>query len=419
MENMMLRRVRHAGGALGAMIAIVATVAACGSDKSTGPDNTPASVSANGTFPASAVIASPVRPAPSVVVKNASGAPLPNVRVTFTVTSGGGLVDGPSQLTDANGIATVGDWTLGNTTGAQALTASAGGKTLVFSVNATNTCAITGTIAAGGTVNGNLSTTPCAMGDGTAAQSWTFQQGAGQSIVSFAMHSTGTPIFDTVLLLHRNTFTRFDNVIGFNDDDPAGVSTDSRLNAILGPGTYVLSGVNFDAGETGPFTISAESWSGEFANCEDFFVTPGITTNQTMTNSCAYTATGQYVDPVAIYLAQGERVQIDMTSAAFDPQLDLFLSGNTPVAQDDNGGGGTSARITYTAAASGIYVLVAGSHVAGQGGAYTLTTALVAPPPPPSGPATVSADVGARQLRAAKGGSAGFGRVASLWRRAQ
>jgi hypothetical protein len=416
----MQRRVRQAGRALGAMVGIVAIAAAsaCGSDKANGPDNTPATVSANSTVPTSAVIASPVNPPPSVIVKNSSGAPLPNVRVTFVVTAGNGTVLGASQLTDATGVATVGEWTLGDTPGAQTLTATAGGKTAVFSVTATNTCTISGTITAGGTVNGNLTTSPCAMGDGTAAQSWTFQQAAGQSTVSFAMHSTGAPMFDTVLLLHRNAFTRFDDLIGFNDDDQTGTSTDSRLNAILGPGTYVLSGLNYDAGVTGPFTISAESWNGEFANCADVFVTPGITTNQTLTSECKYTATLQYVDPVGIYLAQGEKVQIDMTSTAFDPQLDLYLSGASPVAQDDNGGGGTSARITYTAPTSGIYVLIAFSRVAAQGGPYTLTTTLLAPAP--SGPAAVAASStsSAKRLRLAKGSGGGFDRPASLWQRA-
>ena len=420
----MQRRVTLAGRSLGAMAAIVAiaATAACGSDKPAGPDNTPATVTANGTFPTSAVIASPINPPPSVIVRNSSGAPLPNVRVTFTVTAGSGAVLGASQLTDASGIATVDGWTLGDTPGAQALTATAGGRTAVFSVTATNECTISGTITAGATVSGNLSTSPCAMGDGTAAQSWTFQQATGQSTVSFAMHPTGAPTFDTVLLLHRNTFTRFDDYIAFNDDDQAGTSTDSRLNAILGPGTYVLSGLNFDAGVTGPFTISAESWTGEFANCADVFVTPGITTNQTLTSECKYTATLQYVDPVGIYLAQGERVQFDMTSTAFDPQLDLYLSGSSPVAQDDNGGGGTSARITYTAPSSGIYVLVAFSHVAGQGGAYTLTTTLLAPAaagPSASAPLASPAPASAAraQLRASKETRGALGTGASPWRR--
>ena len=417
----MQRRVTQPGRPLGAMVGIVALVAAaaCGGDKSTGPDNTPATVVANGTVPASAVIASPVNPAPSVIVKNSSGAPMANVRVTFIVTAGGGQVSGPSQLTDAAGIATVDAWTLGTTPGPQTLTANAGGKTAVFSVNATNECNISGTLTAGGSVNGNLSTSPCAMGDGTAAQSWTFQQATGQSVVSFTMQSTGAPMFDPVLILHRNAFTRFDGLLGFNDDDPAGVTTDSRLDAILGPGTYVVSGVNLYAGETGPFTITAESWSGEFSDCGKVFITPGITTDQTMTASCYYIASGQNVDPIRMYLAQGEKVQIDMSSTAFDPALDFYSSGTAPVAQDDNGGGGTSARITYTAPASGIYLIVATAPTPAQVGAYTLTTTLLTPAP--SGPAAVASSAASARatIRASKGPAGANGLAASLWRRAQ
>lgn len=411
----MQRGVTQAGRALGAMLGIVAitAAAACGSDKPAGPDNTPATVTANGTFPTSAVIASPINPSPSVVVRNSSGTPLPNVRVTFTVTAGNGSVLGASQLTDASGIATVDGWTLGDTPGAQTLTATAGGKTAVFSVNATNTCTISGTITAGGTVSGNLSTSPCAMGDGTAAQSWTFQQASGQSAVSFVMHA---PTFDSVLLLHRNAFTRFDKLLGFNDDDQSVITTDSRLNVIVGPGTYVVSGANYEPGATGPFTITAESWTGELSNCDDAFITHGVTTNQTLTTSCQYTATGQSVDPVLLYLQQGEQVQVDMTSSVFDPKLDMYFSGSSPVAQDDNGGGGTSARITYTAATSGIYFVIATSPTAGQGGAYTLTTTLLTPAP--AGPvasapltSTARAEVLApKGMRRTSGGT-------SLWQR--
>lgn len=411
----MQRGVTQAGRALGAMLGIVAitAAAACGSDKPAGPDNSPATVTANGTFPTSAVVASPINPPPSVVVRNSSGAPLPNVRVTFTVTAGNGSVLGASQLTDASGIATVDSWTLGDAPGAQTLTATAGGKTAVFSVNATNTCTISGTITAGGTVSGNLSTSPCAMGDGTAAQSWTFQQASGQSAVSFVMHA---PTFDSVILLHRNAFTRFDKLLGFNDDDQSVITSDSRLNVIVGPGTYVVSGANYEPGATGPFTITAESWTGELSNCDDAFITTAVTTNQTLTTSCQYTATGQSVDPVLLYLQQGEQVQVDMISSAFDPKLDMYFSGASPVAQDDNGGGGTSARITYTAAASGIYFVIATSPTAGQGGAYTLSTTLLTPAPAgpfasapltPAGRAEVLAPKG---MRRTSGG-------ASLWQR--
>lgn len=360
-------------GATAGIAALAAGASSCSPDNFTSPGATPASVAAHAVMPASAVIASPVRPAPSVIARDANGAPLRNVHVTFAVTAGGGTIVGGSQVTDSSGIAAVRQWTLGTTTGVQTVTATAGGMTVSFSVNATNSCTLTGSIIGGDTVTGDLTTSPCAMGDGTAAQSWSFEQPSGQSAVSFVMHSTGSPIFDTVLLLHRGAFTRYDQIIAGNNNDPSGTTTDSRLDVILGPGSYVLSGNNNNPGSTGPFTISAESWNGDLANCADAYVTPGITTNQTLDASCSYTSTLRNIDLAGLYLVKGQTVQIDMSSTAFDPKIDFYLNSGQLVAQDDNGGGGTSARITYTAPASAIYVIFATSPAASQTGAYTLS----------------------------------------------
>ena len=59
---------------------------------------------------------------PTVVVRNAGGTPLAGKTVRFTVTVGGGNIQGGSALTDVNGLAHVGAWIL--TAGANALTAT-------------------------------------------------------------------------------------------------------------------------------------------------------------------------------------------------------------------------------------------------------------------------------------------------------
>ena len=64
----------------------------------------------------------PVRPA--VRLADIDDNPIPGVTVTFAVGSGGGSVTEASQTTDANGIATVGSWTLGSA-GPNTLTATA------------------------------------------------------------------------------------------------------------------------------------------------------------------------------------------------------------------------------------------------------------------------------------------------------
>lgn len=64
---------------------------------------------------------------PSILVTNANGVGVPGVNVDFAVASGGGSITGGAQTTDANGFATVGNWTLGPSTGANTLTATAAG----------------------------------------------------------------------------------------------------------------------------------------------------------------------------------------------------------------------------------------------------------------------------------------------------
>jgi hypothetical protein len=59
---------------------------------------------------------------PAVVVRDGSGAPIAGRGVTFAVIQGGGSVQGGSTVTDANGVAQVGSWSL--TLGANALSAT-------------------------------------------------------------------------------------------------------------------------------------------------------------------------------------------------------------------------------------------------------------------------------------------------------
>src|SRR5205807_9052289 len=64
---------------------------------------------------------------PAVRITDVSGNPVTGVAVTFTASSGGS-VTGANQTTGADGIATVGSWTLSATAGANTLTATATGS---------------------------------------------------------------------------------------------------------------------------------------------------------------------------------------------------------------------------------------------------------------------------------------------------
>src|SRR5881396_125697 len=79
----------------------------------------------------SAVVGAVVGTAPAVRAQDQFGNAVPGAAVTFGVSGGGGSVSGPAQLTNAAGIATVGGWTLGTISGANALTATLAGLTPV------------------------------------------------------------------------------------------------------------------------------------------------------------------------------------------------------------------------------------------------------------------------------------------------
>lgn len=87
---------------------------------------TPVSVALNTPATVSLAASSSVPQLPSVVVKDRFGTPLPGVTVTFAPV-GGGSVSGGIKTTDANGIATVGGWTLPSSAGAASLEISIAG----------------------------------------------------------------------------------------------------------------------------------------------------------------------------------------------------------------------------------------------------------------------------------------------------
>lgn len=85
----------------------------------------PAAIVVNGGDKQAASAGSPVAVAPSVRVIDAEGIGVGGVSVTFAVQSGGGSIQTANAVTNAQGIASAGSWTLG--LGPNSLTASVGG----------------------------------------------------------------------------------------------------------------------------------------------------------------------------------------------------------------------------------------------------------------------------------------------------
>jgi alpha-tubulin suppressor-like RCC1 family protein len=75
---------------------------------------------------------------PAVRVADQAGNPVPDVRVTFAVTAGGGTLEGATPVTAADGVAAVTRWVLGTAVGLNTLTAAVDGLAgPALSINAT------------------------------------------------------------------------------------------------------------------------------------------------------------------------------------------------------------------------------------------------------------------------------------------
>jgi hypothetical protein len=102
-------------------IPVLLVLAACGD--SSGPSARPETLEAATLRAVAGVVGEPVDPAPAVRVLDGAGRPLGGVTVDFAAL-GGGSVTGARVRTGADGVATVGSWTLGTNAGSQSLVAS-------------------------------------------------------------------------------------------------------------------------------------------------------------------------------------------------------------------------------------------------------------------------------------------------------
>lgn len=90
-------------------------------------------------------------------------------------------------------------------------------------------------------------------------------------------------------------------------------------------------------------------------------------------DDCVITRDGSFFDAWFFSGTAGQTITASLTSSAFDAYLLLADPGSKVVAQDDNGGGGTNARIVFTLDSTGDWAVIANSLAGGETGPYTLT----------------------------------------------
>lgn len=153
---------------------------------------------------------------------------------------------------------------------------------------AVDPCAITRTIAVGGSATGTLATTDCPLSDGTAGGATYYAHRYRLTLAAAARIQVdlGSSAFDTYLIV-QNAATSA--VVGENDDVSA-TSTNSRLTLNLAAGEYTINATTFEPERTGAYTLAVAAAA---ATPVAIAVTPATVTLQPgQTQRAAVTVTG-------------------------------------------------------------------------------------------------------------------------------
>ena len=99
-------------------------------------------------------------------------------------------------------------------------------------------------------------------------------------------------------------------------------------------------------------------------------LTHGRTFNGSLSSSDAVWEGGSHYDVWTVTARAGQRVVIDMESDEVDAYLRVLRNDGTPIANDDDGGSGSNARVEFRAPYGGDYLVIATSFEAGEVGGY-------------------------------------------------
>lgn len=308
----------------------------------------------------------------TVRVVSAGGLGIPGQSVTFTVISGGGSITGSPAVTDANGFATSGPWTMGSTFGSFTTVAQTGSLTTSFTA-IVDPCEDRTPIAVGGTANGTLAYDParCAM-NGAADDRYSLTT-ANEALL-ITLSSTA---FDALL----NIWNGAGKIPMATNDNSGSGTTNSSIRLLAAAGTKTVDATTVTAGATGAYTLSVASTTADVTGCPTTYIEVGATTNQTLATSDCKPA-GFEADEYIVYLVAGTPYRFRQSSTVagvIDSYLYVIDPAGVVAAEDDDSNGGGGSRILYTPTASGYYKIRSSSYGLSQDdpygreyGAYTL-----------------------------------------------
>lgn len=235
-----------------------------------------------------------------------------------------------------------------------------------------NPCASLEAYSVGTSVRDSLTSSDCRLIDGTFIDLYVFTV-SGQQSLRLTLESTD---FNAFLWLFAQTAAGTPPVAAA--DDISETNTNAAIHIVMAGGTFIVAANSPPPTQTGDYRLSSETVPDSATECAEIWVTPGITTAQSLqTTDCVDESGPLYWDEFRVVILRGQEVTITQTSEAFDAALRLMaikVSGDSLVAEDDNSAGGTDARLTFSHDDPGldIFLIQAAAAETAQTGAYTL-----------------------------------------------
>jgi hypothetical protein len=242
----------------------------------------------------------------------------------------------------------------------------------------------------GATVNGTLVKGDPAINQRGPFRAYQFTARRGQRL-ALTMRSSD---FDAYLSLGRNVQGVTDYVK--NDDDGGGHS-DARIRfTVPSDGTWLVVAQALNEDGAGAYTLSLDTLPTP-VTAAPIALALGRQVSGTLTETDpTLESDDSHYDLYTFDAKRGQRLEIQMKSS----DVDAFLAWGRlkdgefdPDETDDDGGGGTDARLRVTVPEDGRYVIRANTALPAQTGAYTLVVQERAPLPPPPPPAAIRAGV--------------------------
>ncbi len=244
-----------------------------------------------------------------------------------------------------------------------------GSYTLSLRPEAIPTSLVCSTIILGQSVVGELSTLDGSSSNrlGSQADCFTFSSSADERIAI----TLSSDEFDAYL----NLLDEDGSILDFDDDGGSG--TDSRIGGfnVSASTPYTIEVTAYDEAETGSYTLSLTQVSlTPSTDCSLIMIGDLVQTTLEVGDGESRNRSDSHADCYTFSGSSGDRVDISMSSDDFDTYVYLSSETGEILANDDDGGDGTSSKIlSFELPSTDTFAIEATSFSGGAVGAYTLT----------------------------------------------